>query len=462
VRRAVSATARLTAALALAAVLALPSAARAACAECLSAGAATTRLAVPPGTPLAGYGHLARRLLFPDVLGRYPHAFWLKPSEGELDPLAARALVLARGETRIVWVALDVIAVDRAFTAALVQRVTAAGGVRPTVIVSASHTHSGPGAFLDTELFGAMSVDRLDGAVRAALLDAAADAVRRAEAGRVPARVAIAELAAPAELTHGRLGLPVDPTLAVLRVTRETGEPVAALWNYAIHGTMLSAHNLKLSGDVTGVAARGVEATLGVPALFVNGAVGDVSPTGHGAPAAASVGAALASLVERAWAAAAPMEGRLGVARLTVDLPSARLSLRNCLSGWVPRFVTVPLGGALPRDAELVAVAIGDSAWVAVPGELQTALGQAIKRAGRPRFRHVLVAGVSNDYLGYFVTAQEFAQPAYVTCATLYGPKAGTCLAGAAADLVDGLEASGPRRDDGRARTSSGRRYCGG
>src|SRR5437773_8729190 len=119
------------------------------------------------------------------------------------------------------------------------------------------------------------------------------------------------------------------------------------------------------------------------------------------------------------------MDGTLGVARLTVDLPSARLSLRNCLSGWVPRFMTVPLGPALPRDAELVAVAIGDSAWVAVPGELQTALGQAIKRAGRRHFRHVLVAGVSNDYLGYFVTAQDFAQPGYVTCATLYGPNAG-------------------------------------
>jgi hypothetical protein len=47
-----------------------------------------------------------------------------------------------------------------------------------------------------------------------------------------------------------------------------------------------------------------------------------------------------------------------------------------------------------------------------------------------------LVAGLTNDYLGYFTTARDFDRPGYVSCATIYGPHTGVCLAGAAADLV--------------------------
>ena len=81
-------------ALALVVVLGLGAgAADASCDACVTAGAGRTAFALPPGTSLAGYGGFSRRLLLPDVLDLYPHAFWLKPSVGQRDPLAARALV---------------------------------------------------------------------------------------------------------------------------------------------------------------------------------------------------------------------------------------------------------------------------------------------------------------------------------------------------------------------------------
>src|SRR4030095_15562646 len=156
------------------------------CPDCLEAGAARVSLAVPAGTPLAGYGSVARRLLVPDVLGRHAHAFWLKPSAGERDALAARALVLESGDVRVAWVALDLLAVDRAFVAEGERRVGAAG-VRPApLIVSASHTHSGPGAFVDSALLGWLALDRLDSAVREALITGVVAAVRQADAARQP------------------------------------------------------------------------------------------------------------------------------------------------------------------------------------------------------------------------------------------------------------------------------------
>jgi hypothetical protein len=414
------------------------------CPQCLHAGAARVTLPVPAGAPLAGYGALARRLLLPDVLDRHAHAFWFKPSTGERDPLAARALVLEADGRRVTWVAVDLLAVDRAFTAE-VERRLAAAGVRPdALIVSASHTHSGPGAFVDSAVFGWLTLDRLDGAVREALLEAVVAAVREADAGRRPARLGTASVSAPSAV-RSRLGQALDPALAVLRVTDARDAPIALVWNYAIHGTTLGPRNRRLSADVMGETSRRLEQALGAPALFVNGAVGDVSPARHGERATGDLGADLAAAARAAWAQATPAARvTLSVGSRTAVLPSPWLSARNCLRGWAPAALTVPLGSVLPREATFTAVAVGDTGFVTFPGELQTSLGVGIKRAAGAHLRHALVAGLSNDYLGYFVTAADYQRPSYVSCASVYGPQTGACLADAAAELL-GTVARGER-----------------
>jgi hypothetical protein len=409
------------------------------CAPCVTAGAASVPLRVPPGTPLAGYGAMKRRLVLPDVLGRDAHAFWFKPSIGERDPLVARALVLETATTRLVWVTLDLIAVDGAFVQA-VQDWLARAGVRATALVlSASHTHSGPGAFMDSAVMGLVAVDRFDPAVRDALVDAAVSAIQRADRARAPALAAAARVAAPA-VTASRLGLPLDPEIVVLKLTALDGAPLALVWNFAIHGTMLSPSNLRLSGDVMGVASAQLEKKLGAPALFVNGAVGDVSPARHGEAGMVETAARLAQAVEDGWTRARPVPvTALRVAERKVSLPPAAVSLERCFGRWVPSFFALPLGSAMPRAVSLVAAALGDTAWVTFPGELQTALGQSIKREAGARFAAVVVAGLSNDYLGYFTTPDDTRPGSYVACGSVYERATGRCLTDAAIDLLRGL-----------------------
>jgi hypothetical protein len=404
------------------------------CPDCLEAGAARVPLAVPAGAPLAGYGSLARRQLLPDVRGRHSHAFWFQPSRGARDELAARALVLESGGRRVAWVAVDLLAVDQTLTADAARRLEAAG-VRPaTLILSASHTHSGPGAFVDSTVLGLLTLDRLDPAVREALLGAIVGAVRQADAGRRPARLATASVTAPG-LVRSRLDQPLDHELLVVKVTSARGEPLALVWNYAIHGTTLGARNLRLSGDVMGEASTLLERDLGVPVLFVNGAVGDVSPGRHGERATAEVGAELASAAHAGWASATPIARPvLEVGHTTIALPAARLSLRNCLRGWAPRALTLPLGFIFPRETTLIAVALADTGWVSLPGELQTSLGRRIKNTSG--LRHTLIAGLSNAYLGYLLAAADYERPSYVSCGSVYGPQAGGCVAQAAAELL--------------------------
>lgn len=408
----------------------------------LEAGAATVTLRVPPGTPLGGYGSAARRLLFPDLLGRAPHAFWFRAHDGVLDPLAARALVVDDGTSRLVWIAADLVAVDESLRREVREALTRAGLTATTLILSASHTHSGPGAFIDSALFGFLVVDRQDAAVRSALVRDLVDAARAATLAKRPARAGTAEAPGP-ELTRSRLGRPVDREIVVMKLVSETDAPLALVWNYAIHGTMLGPRNRRLSGDVMGVASREIERAAGVPALFVNGAVGDVSPRHHGARALREDAAELAAAVGRVAARATgrPVE-RLRVASARVDLGSPALSVRNCTGRWIPRSLRLPLGKALPRDAELTAVALGDTAWVTIPGELQAALGETIKKHGASLWAHAFVAGLSNDYLGYFVEAGDYDRVSYVTCATLYGAEAGERIVRGATDLLRSLRAA--------------------
>ena len=109
-------------------------------------------------------------------------------------------------------------------------------------------------------------------------------------------------------MTRGRLGYAVDPEIVVLKIVSERGAPLAGLWNFAIHGTMLGKRNLLLSSDVMGVASRQLESTLGVPVLFVNGAVGDVSPRFHGLTARERVGGELAAAVQAQGCSGGKME----------------------------------------------------------------------------------------------------------------------------------------------------------
>ena len=46
----------------------------------------------------------------------------------------------------------------------------------------------------------------------------------------------------------------------------------------------------------------------------------------------------------------------------------------------------------------------------------------------RHSFRQAFVAGVSNDYIGYLVTAADHARPSYVTCGSVYEPRTGDDL----------------------------------
>src|SRR5262245_5151699 len=162
----------------------------------LEAGAAVVEITPPVGGPMWGYG------------ARHD-----QPSTGVLDPLKARALVLAVGEEKIALVSLDLgRAPPRDVTDAIQARVKKAVGVGHIFLV-ASHTHHGP--VLELPAWPDAKKPYLR-----ELEDKLVDVIGRAAKACKPARLAVAS--AQVELNRNRHSKlpekPVDRELLVLKV----------------------------------------------------------------------------------------------------------------------------------------------------------------------------------------------------------------------------------------------------
>jgi neutral ceramidase len=226
----------------------------------LVAGVARVALPTPVGAPLMGYG--ART----------------GAAQGVHDPLYARALHLANGGACLL-VELDVCLLAPAHAEAVRTRIAERTGLaREQVSVGSTHTHSGPETGFVAWLGGVDPPPLTN-----ALCDAAVAAAVEAHAGAAPARLGVGR----AEVRIGRnrrlLDGPLDCEALVVRVDRADGAPLAVLYVYGCHPTVLGHDNLAYSADWPGAAASAIESALpGATALFALGAHADVDPRTRG------------------------------------------------------------------------------------------------------------------------------------------------------------------------------------
>src|SRR5215469_6670073 len=251
-------------------------------------------LAIVSGTPFqtgALKGGVARVEITPQIgLPMYGYRNRSGPSQGVLDPLYARVLALEAGETRLAIVTLDL---GEIFHNRWLDRLREA--VRKStrvsyVQVAASHTHSGPAPQGECP-------SKPVPAWESAALDKIAKAIDEAYQRLVPVQLGTGYGAT--YIGHNRLRInadgraawfernptkiptfPVDPTVAVMRIDRADGKPLALLVNYACHPVVFRADNLQYSADYPGVMMKTVEQAFdGEPlCFFLQGGAGDINP----------------------------------------------------------------------------------------------------------------------------------------------------------------------------------------
>ncbi len=369
-----------------------------AAAEDLQAGAA--RVDITPPTGYALWGYAARK----DT-----------PSDGVLDPLQARALVLAAGKQRIALVSLDLgRAPTRASTAAIRDQVKKAGIQQ--IFLVASHTHNGPVLELDTWPTPQTSYVRQ---LEKKLVSVILDANRRCG----PLRIGVAARNVPFNRNRHskRPDKPVEPELLVLRVEDAGGKAIAHAVNFAAHPTLIDSHSRKFSADYPGVLAALVEKDTGVPCLFLQGAAGDLSPnTAKGGDPAAfgkALGTEVLALIRTMLCKALPAPS-LGMREETLTF-AARFDLANPVvnalfsAAFFPDLVAFYEREYRQGIRPQLSVALLDNriAFVGVSGEFFCGHSLGLKR--RARLEAVFFLGYCNDYQQYFPTIEAASEGGY-------------------------------------------------
>jgi hypothetical protein len=365
----------------------------------LKAGVATVDITPPTGHAMWGYA--ARH----DA-----------PSDGVLDPLRARALVLAIGPERVALVSLDLgRAPTRTSVEAIRTRVKAEAGVAHVFLV-ASHTHHGPVLELDDWPTRKEPYTRQLEQKLGDVIVTAARALRPAHLG-----VAAREIAFNRNRHSQRSDAPVDRELLVLRVEDADGKPISHLVNFAAHPTMRDSKVNKFSADYPGALAKLVEKETGVPCLFLQGAAGDLSPNSEKGADAAAFGQALGN---EALALLRSIRCS-SVEKLLVQEDDfqfkSRIDLGNpFVKAGVSAAFFRPLVEFYEREYKdgvrphlTTALLDGRLGFVGVSGEFFCGHSLHLKR--RARLDHLFFLGYCNDYQQYFPTIEAAAEGGYGT-----------------------------------------------
>ncbi len=426
----------------------------------LRVGVAEIELDLPEGVPLAGYGSRLR-LGVPDMDPDNHHVLH-EPSTGVRDPITAQALVFTEGERTAALVCLDAIGVE----GLLVEELEEAARERGVPLdedglwLAASHTHHGPGALSRRWIWQLAAVDRFDPEVHERVLTGLTDVLEAAWRGLRPARIGHGGVAVPGTTRNRRAGrserttgADVDPTLRMLRVDdATTGAPLAAVLNFAVHGTCLDDALMELSGDVPGAIRRAVSARLGIPVLFSQGALGDVSPSPGGERGMAELPPQLAEAAATLHARIETGDAALGLACVSHDFGGFRLHpgvgegeleegslglrLLRRLAALDPR-----LGPPwLDTRFRFAALRLGSLLWLGAPGEPIVELGGRLRALGTGAgYAETWVIGCCNGHMGYITTPEEYDEGGYEAWMTFYGRDTGPQVERALEEAIEAL-----------------------
>lgn len=430
----------------------------------LRAGVAAVNITPPIGTPMAGY-------------------YSIRKAEGVHDDLMARALVLESGGARAALVACDLVGIERSIVEEARRRIEQRTGIpAPAVMISATHSHTGP--LMNARFLEAADADaqRLARQYRESLPIKIADSVHLAASRLTPARAAggtgreeslafyrrFVMKDGTVRFNPGKLnpdivrpaGTP-DPEVQVVYLERDEGGPPAAYVNYALHldtvgGTHYSADYPYTLGKLLS-RARPPE----LFTIFTIGAAGNINhidvrtkapQKGH--EEAERIGTVLAGEVLKTLTRLQPLAETALRARseiVPLELPGftaeqIAAAQRTAAAFGQPKqpfldmvrafkILDVAAREGRPLAAEVQVITLGDRiAWVGLPGEVFVELGRALKQASP--YPQTVIVELANGSISYIPDRKGFQEGAYEAISARFAPGGGEKLVEAALRLL--------------------------
>lgn len=413
-----------------------------------------------------------------------------RKATGVLDDLCSRALVVSNEATQAALVVTDIIHLPSADVDAARKLIKERTGIPcEHVLISATHTHTGP---VTTAHPGFHRDERY----MREWAERTADAVEQAFHNQVPVTVDAGKGSLPGVAFNRRYRMkngyvhtnpginnpdvvcaegPTDSEVTVLRFNAPDGQPIGILTNFACHPDTVGGN--RFSADWIGVAAErlralirptswlvesqnkaGVRARLGV--IVLNGPCGNINHVDVSDPEQTKrvptptqkIGVGLADETARVAATlTSQTSDAIAVASTQLALPlmpvtefqaASRRALADPRVGSMERRrAQANLDGvdffADHRDSitvEILCLRIGDALIVSVPGELFCELGMHFKSSFPEAFP--MVATLSNGYIGYIPTRAAYAAGGYEGRSTRLSPGSGEAIINAGIQLA--------------------------
>ncbi len=428
-------------------------------------GLGETIITPPAGTPLAGY---ARKSV----------------STGTHDDLHARSLfVQGTNEEAAVLMSLAIINLNDELAGRIRGIIVEKTGIpEDRIIISCTHTHSGP------------EYERADPQYLDFLVERSAESAVNAWRSRFRGRIGVGSIEVlelgrnDRTLEYG--GLHSDPEVGLIRIEDSAGKLRGVVFNYGCHPSVLSLHNLEFTEDWPHFAIAKIKESLGpgVWAAYFQSAQGDIK-VGYTAELSA-VGADMP--IRNFWyaerkgeqMAAAVLEEISGITTIAqpqvrtaaefydyprrtsypISVREAELADRKAREALdqaekrgdavgrreLDRYrVEVFLAGLALDCARRVeshpdpapvrlrhqAVRIGDSVFVTFPCEVFSSIGLEVKK--RSPVPKTFVIGITGGCRDYVPAAEEYKEGGYAVVRTRFSPECADICLQAALSLID-------------------------
>ena len=412
----------------------------------------------------------------------YPHA--QRMSSGIHDRLLSSAIYLSDNTSAAIFVANDIIWVPRNIVQNARQRISRNTGVPAGhIMITASHTHSGPVVSRMLSNQDDPYVPDPDPQYLTQLEDAIVAAATNACKSARPATLSIGStsIAGLGTNRHDPSGAMIESLPVLIARDRNDDRPLAIMCVCAMHPTVLHEDWTQISGDFPGLAREHLSHdSLDCPLVYHMGPAGDQSPRhvvrGNTIEEADRLGRLLADKIRTAIDNSTPIPAgaircqsastRLPLrelppikaaweaeiaARVTLDrlrtsgAPAAQIRTAECDLFGAEETVTLAQAAAegtlaaaaeqcLP--AEVQAITIGHHTWIGWPGEVFVDFALQILRD----FNNVSIISLANGELqGYLVTEAAVAARTYESGNALFqSPDSGQILVDVTRKLLAG------------------------
>lgn len=418
-------------------------------------------------TLYAGFGRVVVTPMMGIGLAGY---FIPRQAEGVLDDLEINALALACGETKVLMITMDSEGITRAITTEFRKHISEVTGVpMDAIYIHGTHTHTAPFLFKDSKVDKEQEYYQFVYRKMADAAQFALDDLKPAKMGYGVGNARNISFVRRFRMKDGSLKTnpgvnnpdivhpvgEIDDRVNVLRFDREGGETLV-LANLGCHPDVVGGS--KISADWPGFTRRIVEKTLdNTKCIFFNGAEGDVNhvnvhPTGgdfngmfddfdgcsRGYAHSQYMGRVVTAGVLQAFdkvqyvdvdsirfiqrpirvASFMPKPEELPEAHRINDLHLAGKDDEIPFEGMMLTTVVAEAGrmvrlenGPEAFDMELSGIAVGNVAFVGIPGEPFNGIGRGIKEA--EGWDLVLPTCITNGHEGYFPMRDAYDEGGY-------------------------------------------------